>query len=242
VVAHGVRAGCGRAEVTHARLLRAMTPVAARRAEQRWRGVVARFADALDLLFYDLTTCGSPGTVRGGDCDGTATPRTCAGRPAGGGGVCKPHGLAADHEVFEGMSRVTTCGDRRAPGPALSLAAVIFVADRGCSRRHPGLLEALTLPGAGPSSTSSPSPPPLYQVTPAWPLSIPPGQSQPRSRRKAWRMRRWRMAGGWWWRTIRTARPQRRQRAERIRKCWCSRAPWKPSSSSGCRVKGQGGG
>ena len=235
--------GVDGAEVTHARLLRAMDALWAGQAvlEQRLAAVLLpRFADALDLLFYDLTTVriAGDGTVEG-DLRryGHSKDVRGADRQVAVGVVQTATGLPLTHEVFEGnVGEVTTVrGIIERLGQRFRLRRVIFVADRGMlSLDTLDLLEgASPCRGAVPSSTSSPSPPAAVpRSPPAWPLSIP-AWSKPAAAagRKAWRTRRWRMAGGWWWRTIPNGPGHSAASAPSgFGKCWCSRAPWKPSS------------
>ena len=148
--------GVDGAEVTHARLLRAMDALWAGQAvlEQRLAAVLLpRFADALDLLFYDLTTVriAGDGTVEG-DLRryGHSKDVRGADRQVAVGVVQTATGLPLTHEVFEGnVGEVTTVrGIVERLGQRFRLRRVIFVADRGMlSLDTLDLLEALTLPG-----------------------------------------------------------------------------------------------
>ncbi|MCK7577104.1 MAG: IS1634 family transposase [Chromatiales bacterium] len=208
--------------------------------EQRLAAVLLpRFPDALDLLFYDLTTVriAGDGTVEG-DLRryGHSKDVRGADRQVAVGVVQTATGLPLTHEVFEGnVGEVTTVqGIIERLGQRFRLRRVVFVADRGMlSLDTLDLLEALTLPGADlgvhhrrPRSPLHPS-----HRRPGHPPS-PPGQDQPPQpggKRGGRAAGEWPAAGGG--ATIPNGPGRSAASAPSgFGKCWCSRAPWKPSS------------
>ncbi len=148
--------GVDGAEITHPRLLRAMDALLAGQArlEQRLAAVLLpRFSDALDLLFYDLTTVrmAGDGTVDGDLRQyGHSKDVRGADRQVAVGVVQTATGLPLTHEVFEGnVGEVTTVqGIVARLGQRFCLRRVVFVADRGMlSLDTLDRLEGLTLPG-----------------------------------------------------------------------------------------------
>lgn len=148
--------GVDGAGITHPRLLRAMDALLAGQAglEQRLAaGLLPQFPDALDLVFYDLTTVriAGDGTVDGDLRQyGHSKDVRGADRQVAVGVVQTATGLPLTHEVFEGnVGEVTTVrGVVERLGQRFRLRRVVFVADRGMLALDTlDLLEKLTLPG-----------------------------------------------------------------------------------------------